>query len=107
MKRLRLSVAVSAVLLTSVAALAGAPVVVDQVHRRFSIQELHISRGQTIRFNNVDEYLHQIVIDNPAFKFSSNEQAPGQSVDVTFPAKGTFEVRCEIHPKMMMSVTVD
>lgn len=107
MNRSRLGISLAALLLTSVAATAGAPIVVDQIHRSFSKQDLHVSRGQTVRFNNVDEFLHQIYIDNPAFKISSDEQPPGQSVDITFPVKGTFEVRCEIHPKMLMSVTVD
>ena len=107
MSRTKLGIAVAALLLTSVVAMAGAPIVVDQIHRSFSKPDLRVSRGQTVRFNNVDEFLHQIYIDNPAFKISSDEQKPGQSVDITFPVKGTFEVRCEIHPKMLMSVTVD
>ena len=88
-------------------ALAAAPVVVNQVRRAFSVRELHIKRGETIRFNNVDEFLHQLYIDSSSFKFSSSEQAPGQAVDITFPSNGTFEVKCEIHPKMAMTVVVE
>jgi plastocyanin len=38
--------------------------------------------------------------------FDSDEQPPGQNVSVTFPASGIFEVRCHIHPKMSLIVTV-
>ena len=107
MNRATLGISLASLLLASVAAIAGAPIVVDQIHRSFSKQDLHVSRGQIVRFTNVDDFLHQIYIDNPAFKISSDEQPPGRSVDITFPVKGTFEVRCEMHPKMMMSVTVD
>ena len=106
MTRFKLLFALTVLLLSSFGAIAGAPVVVDQVRRRFSVQELTINRGETIHFRNVDEFLHQIFIDTPTMKFSSNEQSPGQTVDVTFPVTGTFEVRCEIHPKMVMSVKV-
>lgn len=95
------------ILFSSVAALAAAPVTVNQVRRAFSVREIHIQRGQTIQFNNVDEFLHQIYIDSPTLKFSSNEQSPGQTVDVLFPTSGTFEVKCEIHPKMKMAVVVE
>jgi plastocyanin len=42
-----------------------------------------------------------------AFSFVSNEQEPGRNVDVRFPVAGTFEVRCEIHPRMLLTVTVE
>lgn len=80
---------------------------INQVRRAFSVRDVHIKRGEMIRFANVDEFLHQIYIDSAAFNYSSNEQAPGQTVDVSFPVTGTFEVRCEIHPKMAMSVIVE
>ena len=89
------------------AALAATPVVVNQLRRAFSVRELHIHRGETVRFTNTDEFLHQIFVDAKTFKFSSKEQAPGESVDIAFTASGTFDVRCEIHPKMLLSVTVD
>jgi plastocyanin len=91
----------------AVTALAAAPIVVNQVRRAFSVHDLHISRGETIRFNNIDEFLHQLYISSPLFKFSSSEQPPGQAVDITFSTAGTFDVKCEIHPKMSMTVLVE
>lgn len=88
-------------------ALAAAPAMVSQFHRAFSLRTLLIPRGGSVHFTNADEFLHQIYINSTAFSFSSTEQAPGEAVDITFPVSGTFEVRCEIHPKMLLSVTVE
>ena len=107
MMRTRAAFCAALILCPSIAAFAAAPVVVNQIRRAFSVREMHIQKGETIRFNNVDEFLHQLYIDSRTFKFSSPEQAPGQLVDVTFPTAGTFEVRCEIHPKMLLNVTVE
>ena len=41
-------------------AFAAAPVVVNQIRRAFSVRELHVQRGDVVRFNNADEFLHQI-----------------------------------------------
>ncbi len=107
MKPVRAIVCTAGILCFSVVALAATPVVVNQMRRAFSIRDLHVHRGETVRFTNADEFLHQIYIDTKTFKFSSKEQAPGESVDIAFPTGGTFDVKCEIHPKMVLSVTVD
>ena len=107
MKPARLALWAALALVPAIAALAAAPVMVNQSRRAFSLRELHIKRGDLVRFSNVDEFLHQIYVDSPSFKFSSPEQAPGQIVDIAFSTAGTFEVKCEIHPKMAMTVFVD
>ncbi|GAC1347688.1 MAG: hypothetical protein NVSMB18_33460 [Acetobacteraceae bacterium] len=88
-------------------ALAAAPVVVNQLGRAFSVRDLTIKRGDVVRFSNIDEFLHQIYIRSPNFTFSSTEQERGQNVDVQFPTAGRFDVRCEIHPRMLLAVTVE
>jgi plastocyanin len=45
-----------------------------------------------------------IGVQSPSFAFESAEQPPGDTVDVRFTAAGTFEVRCHIHPKMLLHV---
>ena len=88
-------------------AVAASPVVVNQIRRAFSVRELQVRRGDVVRFNNTDEFLHQIYISSKTFSFSSKEQGPGEIVDIAFPTSGTFDVRCEIHPKMLLTVTVN
>ncbi len=106
MTRLRVALLTAVTLFPPLVAVAAAPVMVTQLKRAFSIRELRVQRGDVVRFTNADEFLHQIYIDSKTFKFSSKEQSPGEIVDITFPASGTFEVRCEIHPKMLLNVTV-
>jgi plastocyanin len=80
---------------------------VAQKGRNFAVDEIVIAPGDTIRFTNEDEFLHQIYIDSKDIAFDSAEQRPGQTIDVDFPRRGTFPVRCHIHPKMLLQVRVE
>ncbi len=79
---------------------------ISQKGRAFNLKELSVDRGDTVRFNNDDEFIHQIFIDARAFKFDSAESDPGHVIPVEFTAPGLYEVRCHIHPKMLLLVTV-
>jgi plastocyanin len=79
---------------------------ISQSGRNFSQDEIAINAGDTIRFTNDDEFLHQIFISAPGMTFDSAEQAPGQVIEVQFPAAGTYTVLCHIHPKMHLTVHV-
>ncbi|HEX2590431.1 MAG TPA: cupredoxin domain-containing protein [Rhizomicrobium sp.] len=89
-----------------VAALADGNHTIVQNNRAFLPTEVTIRHGETLAFNNNDEFIHQIYVDSPAMTFDSAEQPPGQSVKVTFPSAGDFPVRCHIHPKMKLLVHV-
>ena len=79
---------------------------ITQKERAFSVTNATIAAGSTIRFVNDDEFVHQIYVSSPDFSFDSAEQDPGQSLDLRFSVAGTFEVRCHIHPKMLLRVDV-
>jgi plastocyanin len=87
---------------------AGAATVhrVDQYGRAFLFAKIDIARGDTIHFVNDDPFLHQIYVHARDFNFDSDEQPPGQSVDVTFSTAGRFDVQCHIHPLMHLVVNV-
>lgn len=87
----------------AVLAVAGKIHEVVQKNRMFQVKELTIIHGELVRFINADEFLHQIYVKSPDFSFDSDEQVPGKAIDVKFPA-GVFEVRCRIHPKMLLVV---
>jgi len=95
-------------LLFAAAELAGAAAThrIVQKGRAFGVGEITINRGDTLLFTNEDEFLHQIYVASGGMTFDSNEQAPGQTIDVHFPSAGTFAVRCHIHPKMLLTVRV-
>ncbi len=79
---------------------------VVQSGRAFRPGEIALRRGETLTFANRDAFIHQVYIASDAMTFDSDEQQPGQTVTVTFPAAGTFEVRCHIHPRMGLRVHV-
>jgi plastocyanin len=87
-------------------ALAAGVATVSQQNRAFSTGSVQIARGDTVHFTNDDDFTHQIYVQSPAFTYESAEQDPGGAVDVRFTAAGTFEVRCHIHPKMLLRVEV-
>ena len=82
-------------------------VTVVQSGRAFSLREVRLKLGDVLRFSNEDVFLHQVYVASPGFNFMSDEQEPGKSIDLPFTKTGTFDVLCEIHPKMLLRVTVE
>lgn len=87
--------------------LAAAVVEMVQHGRAFDQPKLHIHAGDVVRFTNKDEFDHQVYVQSPGFNVDTDESEPGQNTDVHFTTAGTFEVRCHIHPRMHLTVTVD
>ena len=79
---------------------------IEQRNRAFDMSEVTIAAGDSVLFTNEDQFLHQIYVKSAAMNFESSEQPPGQTVEVRFPATGTFAVRCHIHPTMSLTVMV-
>lgn len=98
---------VAALALAASTAFAATIHTVAQKGRNFAVEEIAIAPGDTIRFTNEDEFLHQIYVDSKDLVFDSAEQRPGQTIDVNFPQRGVFAVRCHIHPKMLLRVRVE
>ena len=90
-------------LLPLMASGAFADATIVQKGRRFNPGEITIRRGENLTFTNNDEFIHQIYVTD---LFDSDERTPGQTLVESFPDPGTFEVRCHIHPKMKLVVTV-
>jgi plastocyanin len=104
--RRSLTILLPAAFLPTALALAAGIATVSQQGRAFLVHDLQIARGDTVHFTNDDDFTHQIYVNSPSFNFESAEQAPGQAVDLRFPTAGLFEVRCHIHPKMLLHVDV-
>jgi plastocyanin len=90
----------------TVTAFASEVVLVVQRDRKFQTATVDIAVGDTVRFTNEDPFIHQLYTRSPSFAFSSDEQPRGKVLSVPFTVAGTFEVRCEIHPKMLLTVNV-
>lgn len=79
---------------------------ISQKARSFAPQAIEVRVGQTLEILNDDDTVHNAYCAAPDFKYNAGAQQPGSSAKVVFSAKGTFQVRCAIHPKMVLTVTV-
>ena len=74
--------------------------------------ELTVAAGTEVVFVNEDSFAHTVTegtdgeaVDDPIV----DEDIPGGGgeVRVTFDEAGTFDITCEIHPAMQMTITVE
>ena len=86
--------------------LAAEPVVISQKGKTFHPSQITIGIGDVIVIKNDDRVLHHVYIESPDFQFDSGEQPPSRQVSITFDRAGSFDVRCDIHPKMRLRVEV-
>lgn len=80
---------------------------VSQKDRLFQPGVLALDRGDVVEMIDDDApLLHHAYVATPEFSFDSGEQLPGSRTEIRFTVPGTFTVRCAIHPKMHLVVTV-
>jgi plastocyanin len=106
MRHLAAPILVAALVSAVALAWADAAHTIVQNGRAFHPVEIAIVRGETLDFSNQDDFIHQIYVDSPGFKYDSAEQPPGETLHISFPDAGTFPIRCHIHPKMLLTVHV-
>lgn len=105
-RQLGAGLAIAALFAIAGAAFADDGHTIVQVGRAFRPLDVTINHGESLNFENRDEFIHQIYVKSDAMTFDTDEQSPGQDVQVKFPTAGTFEVHCHIHPKMLLTVHV-
>ena len=98
----------TAVLIAAFPVLAGdtGEHALDQKGREFSQTEITIKPGEKIVFRNSDDVTHNVFSNSKVNPFHIKIQQPGSSSTVQFDQEGVTEVRCAIHPKMKLLVTV-
>jgi len=80
---------------------------VDQNNLKFSPNTLTVKAGDTVSYLNNDDVTHNInVIDAEGDPDDKGLQKPKQTITAKFDKPGEYQVRCAIHPKMKMTVTV-
>lgn len=92
--------------IVAVAAVAKSPMVISQKGKIFRPGEVDLKVDDVIIVDNDDRVTHHVYVESPTFNFDSGEQPPGKRVPLKFTKAGTFEVMCEIHPKMKLVVNV-
>jgi plastocyanin len=81
---------------------------ISQKGQAFRTGEAHIKKGEAIEIVNDDgDLLHHAYVSAPNFSFDSGDQAPGSRIQLTIPARGSFDVLCAIHPRMKLRVVVE
>jgi cytochrome c peroxidase len=79
---------------------------VSQDDKLFHPGHIAVKRGERMWIVNNDTRTHNVRVFAPQFEFDSGAQEPGEIVEMTFPAAGSFLVFCGIHPKMELKVDV-
>ncbi len=97
-------VAASGIVTERVLAQAGRDILQRDI--AFEPERIEIKVGETLTFVNDDPFAHNVYSDSPAGPFDIGRQTIGTRTPVTFRRTGTVEVRCRIHPKMRLVVTV-
>lgn len=97
----------AAILLAAMSAAHASEVVVDQQNKEFSEKSIHIKVGDSIKFVNKDDIVHEVHSDTEGNDFDLGAQKPGAETSHTFDKPGTVKVRCAIHPKMKLDVVVE
>jgi cytochrome c peroxidase len=79
---------------------------VSQDDKTFHPTHIALPRGGRLWIVNNDTRTHNVRVFDPALDFDSGAQEPGETVEIAFPASGSFLVFCGIHPKMELYVDV-
>jgi cytochrome c peroxidase len=79
---------------------------VSQDDKAFHPTHIALPRSGRLWIVNNDSRTHNVRIYDPALDFDSGAQEPGETVEIAFPATGSFLVFCGIHPKMELYVDV-
>jgi cytochrome c peroxidase len=79
---------------------------VSQDDKAFHPTHIALPQGGRLWIVNNDTRTHNVRVFDPALDFDSGAQEPGETVEIAFPATGSFLVFCGIHPKMELYVDV-
>jgi plastocyanin len=79
---------------------------VGQKNKSFTLQQLKLKVGDTVKFSNGDPFYHNIFSLSEAKPFDLGSFKKGNSRTVTFDKPGKIEVECAIHPEMHMVIDI-
>jgi plastocyanin len=107
--RTRLSVALAFFMGIIVAVQAANTITVGQKGLQLTQSSASLTHGDRIVFTNEDDVIHNIHIFGPGNDDSTDLglQKPGAALSYRFDKPGSYRVRCNIHPSVKMTVTVN
>ena len=107
MSRTLLGIAAVTMLLALTPSARASEVVIDQQNKEFSEKSITIKVGDSVKFVNKDDIVHDVHSGTDGYDFDLGAQKPGSETSYTFDRPGKVKVRCAIHPKMKLDVTVE
>lgn len=97
-----------AALVFAASAAGGADIAIDQVNKTFSQPTLTVKKGDRVLFKNGDDVTHNItILDSEENSNDKGLQKPGETINEVFTTPGDYVARCQIHPKMKMTIKVE
>jgi plastocyanin len=80
--------------------------VISQKNRTYAPGAIEINVGDTVKVVNDDIFLHHAFIESDDLEFDSGSMEEMESASVRFKKPGTYNMKCAIHPKMNLEITV-
>ena len=77
-----------------------------QKGKQFSVTTLSAQVGDTVVFVNDDKFAHNIYSETPGFEFNFRKQLPGDQDTLVLDKAIVIDVRCAIHPRMKVKISV-
>lgn len=89
-----------------VVAQSSSVVTISQKQRTYAPGQVTIQSGDILRVINDDIFLHHAFVEDDRMSYDSGSMEEGETRDIQFSEPGEYQVRCAIHPKMKLDVTV-
>ncbi len=96
-----------ALTISGVGTAAADEYVISQKKRKFTPSVLVAKIGDKVTYLNDDRFAHNLFSETPGHEFDVRKQMPGDRHTITLDRKGVIEVRCAIHSRMRMKITVE
>ncbi|SMF62953.1 hypothetical protein [Pseudobacteriovorax antillogorgiicola] len=80
---------------------------IKQKNKQFSQKEIKLKVGESLKFTNEDNTTHHIMMKVDGKRISQKQVEGAAPIVQTFSKPQETTVRCAIHPKMMLKVTVE
>lgn len=105
--RLCAAITIASAIILSAGVAGAEEFAISQKKKRFTPKLLNAKLGDTLVFVNDDRYAHNLYSETQGFEFDVRKQMPGAKHRMTLEKRGSFEIRCVIHPRMKMTVNVE
>jgi len=80
--------------------------IITQGENQFSELFVKVESNDVIKFVNLDSVDHKLTFTYKAQKETFSELSPGQAQVVEFSRSGVYDIQCDIHPQMRITVFV-